>query len=64
MSTIVMHAGALIRVELINGDARQGRYISHNATHLYLNDGLKREIQLVMIRDVMPPRLEQCVESS
>lgn len=58
-----MNAGALIRVTLITGDARQGRYVGHTQTHLYLNDGVERKIQLVQIREVLPPRFEACLES-
>jgi hypothetical protein len=43
-----------IRVVQINGDARQGRYLGRDDTHLYLWDGRRREIGLVMIDTIDP----------
>lgn len=36
---------------MCNGDVRQGLYLGCNKTHLYIDDGLRRPIQLVMIKD-------------
>jgi hypothetical protein len=43
----------IVRVQLITGDARTGRYIGHDDTHVWINDGRLRKIQHVMIADVI-----------
>lgn len=55
--------GRLIRVELITGDTRQGRYVGHDSRYLYLHDGVRREIDLKSIKDVGEPRLEMCLRA-
>lgn len=56
-----MHVGRLIRVETYEG-ARQGRFQGLTSTHLYLHDGMRREIDLCKITGVSEPRLEQCLD--
>lgn len=56
----------IVRVELITGDSRTGRYLGHDDESLYIYDGRRREIKLRMIADVSePPRVassfEQCM---
>lgn len=52
----------IVRVELITGDARQGRYVSHDDRFLVINDGRERKIQLVMISDISEPApFESCL---
>jgi hypothetical protein len=54
-----------IRVEMINGDSRQGRYMRHDPTHLVIHDGLQRKIPLTMIADVSTPGVfESCLDTS
>lgn len=53
----------IIRVELITGDSRTGRYLGHDEESLYIHDGLSREIKLSMIADVSEPgKIEICLE--
>lgn len=54
-----------VRVEMINGDMRQGRYVRHTDTHLIVDDGLERKIQLVTIESVdeVPQPFETCLEN-
>lgn len=42
----------IIRVQLITGDARTGRYLHHDDTHVWINDGRERKIQQRMIADI------------
>lgn len=53
----------LMRVVLVTGDARQGRYVRHNRTHLWINDGRERKLQFAMIDAITEPRLEACLEN-
>lgn len=50
---------------MINGDMRQGRYVRHTDTHLIVDDGLERKIQLVTIESVdeVPQPFETCLEN-
>lgn len=54
----------IVRVELITGDSRTGRYLGHDETSLYIHDGYKRrEIKLHMIADVSePPKIGESFE--
>lgn len=52
----------IVRVELITGDARQGRYIGHDDSELTLHDGRIRRIPLRMIADIIEPaQFESCL---
>lgn len=54
----------IIRIQLINGDSRQGLYVRRDDTHVTINDGRDRKIPFRMIADVSePPRQEACLES-
>lgn len=61
MSAIAMHVGRLIRVETYEG-TRQGRFLGLTKTHLYVHDGLRREIDLCKITAVTEPRFETCLD--
>lgn len=63
MPNLSMHVGRLIHVDTYEG-ARQGRFRGLTKTHLYLYDGLVREIDLCKITDISEPRLEQCLDAS
>jgi len=52
----------MIRILMINGDSRQGRYVRHDDKHVFINDGRERKIQLLMIADVTDvPQYESCL---
>lgn len=55
----------ILRAQLRNGDAWQGRYLRHDARFLYLYaTGRTRRIELAMIADVFEPRATDVTKSS
>lgn len=65
MSIRHLRQAAFVRVSLRNGDARQGRLVGWDDRFLWVNDGVERRIELVMVDQITPVArpYEECLRA-